>query len=55
LCVEIGEKRSFNIVIDEFYKFYNINPSIFSDLQNLWDMYRQDTFINLVVSGSATI
>ncbi|WP_129615688.1 ATP-binding protein [Bacteroides cellulosilyticus] len=49
---EIGKGRSFSIVIDEFQEFYNINPSIFSDLQNLWDTYRQDTHINLVVSGS---
>lgn len=49
---EIGKGRSFSIVIDEFQEFYNINPSIFNDLQNLWDTYRQETHINLVISGS---
>lgn len=49
---EIGKGRSFSIVIGEFQEFYNINPSIFNDLQNLWDTYRQETHINLVISGS---
>lgn len=44
--------RSFNIVIDEFQEFYNIRPDVFSDMQNLWDEYRQETKINLVISGS---
>lgn len=49
---EIGKTRSFNIVIDEFQEFYNIRPDVFSDMQNLWDEYRQETKINLVISGS---
>lgn len=49
---ELGKTRSFNLVIDEFQEFYNINTSLFSDLQNLWDSYRQETHINLVISGS---
>ena len=40
------------IVIDEFQEFYNIRPDVFSDMQNLWDEYRQETKINLVISGS---
>lgn len=50
--LEQGRARSFNLVIDEFQEFYNINPSIFSDMQNLWDEYRKATRINLIVSGS---
>lgn len=49
---EVGKTQSFNIVIDEFQEFYNIRPDVFSDMQNLWDEYRQETKINLVISGS---
>lgn len=49
---EVGKTRAFNIVIDEFQEFYNIRPDVFSDMQNLWDEYKQETKINLVISGS---
>ncbi len=36
-----------------FKSFYNIRPDVFSDMQNLWDEYKQrKTKINLVISGS---
>ena len=50
--METGRQRSFNLVIDEFQEFQNINPAIFSDMQNIWDTYRQTTRVNLIVSGS---
>ena len=50
--MELSVSRAFNLVIDEFQEFYNIRPDVFSDMQNLWDEYRQETKINLVISGS---
>ncbi|MDE5785946.1 MAG: ATP-binding protein [Duncaniella sp.] len=50
--LEIAKTTCFTLVIDEFQEFQNINPAIFSDLQNLWDTYRSDTKMNLVLSGS---
>lgn len=50
--MELATKRHFNLVIDEFQEFYNINPSIFSDIQNIWDQYRRKARVNLIVSGS---
>lgn len=50
--LELGKHQSFTIVLDEFQEFANINPSVFSDIQNLWDSYREQTHINLVISGS---
>lgn len=44
--------KSFNLVIDEFQEFYNINKSVYSDMQNIWDIYRKKTKMNLIVSGS---
>jgi AAA+ ATPase superfamily predicted ATPase len=50
--MELGTRQSFNLVIDEFQEFYNINKSVFSDIQNLWDQYRKKAKVNLIVSGS---
>lgn len=50
---EQGRHQPFTLVLDEFQEFQNINPSLFSDMQNLWDSYREKTHINLVISGSA--
>ena len=52
MLMEIGQRKKFNIFIDEFQEFANINPSVFSDMQNIWDRYRKETNVNLVVSGS---
>ncbi len=41
------------VAIDEFQEFMNVNPTVFSDMQNLWDSYRYDTRMNLLLSGSA--
>lgn len=50
--MEIASNKAFNLVIDEFQEFYNINESVYSDMQNIWDQYRNKTKMNLVVSGS---
>jgi uncharacterized protein len=50
--MELATQRSFNLVIDEFQEFYNVNESIFSDMQNIWDTYRKKTRMNLIISGS---
>lgn len=50
--MEQGATRKFSLVIDEFQEFLNINPSVYSDIQNYWDRYRTKTKINFVVSGS---
>lgn len=47
-----AESQPFNLFIDEFQEFFNINSSLYSDLQNLWDQYRKKTRVNLVVCGS---
>lgn len=50
--MEIASHKSFNLIIDEFQEFYNINESVYSDMQNIWDSYRNKTKMNLIVSGS---
>ena len=49
---ELAKTERFTLVIDEFQEFMTVNSSVFSDLQNLWDSYRSNTRMNLVLSGS---
>ena len=50
--MELASNKAFNLVIDEFQEFYNINESVYSDMQNIWDAYRRKSKMNLIVSGS---
>ncbi len=50
--MELASQRFFNLVIDEFQEFYNINESVYSDMQNIWDSYRKKSKMNLITSGS---
>lgn len=52
ILMQVGEQRKFTLVIDEFQNFSEVNPSIFSDIQNYWDQFRLKTNVNLIVSGS---
>lgn len=45
-------KEHYTLIIDEFQEFDNVNSSIFSDVQNLWDQYKDKTKINFIASGS---
>jgi len=50
--LEQSKTQPFTLVIDEFQEFLTINDSIYSDMQNLWDSYKDHTKMNLVLSGS---
>ena len=50
--MELASNKAFNLVIDEFQEFYNIDESVYSDMQNIWDQYRKSSHMNLIVSGS---
>ena len=52
MLMEYGRENRFNLIIDEFQEFININKSVYSDIQNIWDQYRQSTHVNIVVMGS---
>ena len=45
-------KRPFTIVFDEFQNLNKINPTIFSEIQDIWDRYHRQAHINLIASGS---
>ena len=50
--MDLSKKNSFTLFIDEFQNFSRVNPSVFSDMQKIWDIYHQDSRINLIVCGS---
>ena len=52
LIMELSQTRHINLFIDEFQDFYRVNPSIYSDMQNIWDSYKNTAQINLIVAGS---
>jgi AAA+ ATPase superfamily predicted ATPase len=42
----------YTLIIDEFQDFERVNPAIFSEIQNLWDRYKDKININFIVCGS---
>ncbi|MDE5877104.1 MAG: ATP-binding protein [Muribaculaceae bacterium] len=50
--MNLSKERNYTLFIDEFQNFERVNPSIFSDMQKLWDLNHSDSKINLVVCGS---
>ena len=50
--MDLSINRHFTLIIDEFQEFYNINPSIYSEMQHIWDKNKDASRINLVLCGS---
>ena len=50
--MELSLTQHITLFIDEFQDFYRVNSSIYSDMQNIWDSYKNKAHINLIVAGS---
>jgi len=50
--MELSKTRHFTLIIDEFQEFNTINPSVYSDMQNIWDSQKGASKINLILCGS---
>ena len=50
--MSMSKERSFTVFIDEFQNFFRVNPSVFSDMQKIWDLNHTSSKINLIVCGS---
>ena len=44
--------KPFTLIIDEFQELERVNKSIFSDIQDLWDRYKNQSKINFIACGS---
>lgn len=47
-----SKSTQFNLIIDEFQEFFNIAPHVYSEMQHYWDIHKNESKINLIVSGS---
>ena len=52
VIMQLSNRINFTLIIDEFQEFKNINASIFSDMQNIWDSNKDESHINLITCGS---
>jgi len=50
--MEVVKDKSFDLIIDKFQELSNVNPSIYAEMQDIWDRNKEKTHINLIVSGS---
>jgi len=50
--MEFSKRQHFTLIIDEFQEFVHINGTIYADMQNIWDRYKDSTKLNLILSGS---
>ncbi|MDR0874537.1 MAG: ATP-binding protein [Prevotellaceae bacterium] len=50
--MDLSQNRHFTLIIDEFQEFLSINPSIYSDMQHIWDLQKEKSQVNLILSGS---
>lgn len=50
--MQLSKTRHLTVVIDEFQDFKHVNPSVFSEMQKIWDLNKGEAHINLVVCGS---
>ncbi|MDR1243590.1 MAG: hypothetical protein LBJ79_00135 [Endomicrobium sp.] len=50
--MDLSKHQSFTLIIDEFQEFFNINSSIYSDMQHIWDINKHSSHINLILCGS---
>ncbi|WP_316817449.1 ATP-binding protein [Pedobacter nyackensis] len=45
-------KEHYTLIIDEFQELEYVNASIFSDIQRLWDKYKDQAKVNFIACGS---
>jgi AAA+ ATPase superfamily predicted ATPase len=47
-----SKAQNFTLIVDEVQEFANINPAVFSEIQHVWDTYKDESKINVVFCGS---
>lgn len=50
--MDLSKTRNFTLILDEFQEFRLINPSVFSEIQNIWDSEKSESKLNLIFCGS---
>ena len=52
LLVEVCRTQRLTVIIDEFQEFLSVNPAVYSEIQNLWDLNKASCKMNLILIGS---
>ena len=52
LILEHAKQHKTVLIIDEFQDFFTVNPAVFSEVQNLWDQYKQESKLFVIFVGS---
>ncbi|MDR2699092.1 MAG: ATP-binding protein [Candidatus Methanoplasma sp.] len=47
-----SREEPLTIMIDEFQDLKYVNPAIYGEIQEIWDLYKDTTKVNLIVCGS---
>jgi len=50
--MDISKQRPITLMIDEFQDFNRVNSAIFSQIQRIWDLNKNESRLNLIVCGS---
>ena len=50
--MQVSKEKKFTLIIDEFQEFFNINASVYSEMQHYWDLNKNKSRVNLIVCGS---
>jgi AAA+ ATPase superfamily predicted ATPase len=50
--LELSTHTHFTLILDEFQEFYSVNASVYSEMQMLWDKYKESSKMNLILCGS---
>ena len=53
ILFKLGKKEQINVVFDEFQNYFYVDPNIFSEIQKIWGIEREDSRINMIFSGSS--
>ena len=50
--MQLSKRQPITLFIDEFQEFMRINSSVYSDMQRIWDINKEEAHIHLIVGGS---
>jgi len=50
--IEHSSDNPFTLIVDEFQEFYTLNPTVFGEMQKIWDLKSKTTKLNLILCGS---
>ena len=50
--MQLSTEKNFTLIIDEFQEFLSVNSSVYSEMQQYWDLNQDKSRMNLIVCGS---